>query len=335
MSQIVFICQFVRNPHLQGPPISLRYRPYLNSSPCPSRSPPVSRRRFISQSLAAACGGLLWENATSSSAATPESETWALFSDSHIAADRALVARGACMGANLEQCVKEALALKIKPAGVILSGDCAYLNGLAPDYETFAAVTRPLREALPVHLMMGNHDNRAAFAEVLGKDHTVPSPVEQRIAGLVKTPLANWFLLDSLDATNHTPGVLGAAQIAWLGKELDAHQDKPAIIVVHHNVVLEPNKSALQDSAQLLEVLRPRKQVKTCIFGHTHVWETKQDPSGIHLINLPPTAYVFKAGLPNGWVLATVSANGLHLELNSLDKTHAQHGEKKELAWRA
>jgi len=302
----------------------------------PITLPPISRRRFLSQSLAAACGGLLWENVSSSSAETPESEVWALFSDSHISANRAAVLRGVTMGANLEQCVKEALALQSKPAGVILSGDCALLQGLEGDYETFAAIIKPLRDAsLPVHLMMGNHDNRATFAQVLGQDQTVPSPVEQRIAGIVKTPLANWFLLDSLDQTNHTPGILGDVQLAWLSKELAAHQDKPAIVVVHHNVVLEPSKSALQDSPQLLEIMRPRKHVKACIFGHTHVWETKQDESGLHLINLPPTAYVFKEGLPSGWTLATVSAKGLKLELNAVDKTHPQNGDKKDLAWRA
>ena len=312
----------------------LRYVRAAILSAMPITLPPVSRRRFISQSLAAACGGLLWENAASSSADTPESEMWVLFSDTHIAADRAELSRGVTMSANLEQCIKEALALQSKPVGLILSGDCAYQNGLEPDYETFAAITKPLREWAPVHLMMGNHDNRGTFGKVLGKDQTMPSPVEQRIAGLVKTPLANWFLLDSLIETNHTPGEVGHAQLEWLSKELDAHADKPAIVVVHHNVVLEPSPTGLQDSPQLLEVLRPRKHVKACIFGHTHVWEAKQDESGLHLINLPPTAYVFKAGLPSGWVVANVSAKGLKLELNAIDKTHPQHGDKKDLAWR-
>jgi hypothetical protein len=85
----------------------------------------------------------------------------------------------------------------------------------------------------------------------------------------------------------------------------------------------------------LLALVRPRKQVKACIFGHTHVWDTRVDASGVHLINLPPTAYVFREGLPNGWVLATVTSSSLKLQLHTLDKAHPKNGDAKVLAWRA
>ena len=266
----------------------------------------------------------------------PTSEIFALFSDSHIAADHELIVRGAQMATNLEKCVASALAVTPKVGSVILSGDCAYLNGQHEDYETFAKVTKPIRDAgLPLHLMMGNHDDRAPFTAVLGRDPAMPPPVETRIAGVVKTHLANWFLLDSLDATNHTPGLLGEAQRKWLAGALEAHAEKPAIVVVHHNIVTTPEKTSLQDSAELLDLLRPQKQVKACLFGHTHVWESKADESGIHLINLPPTAYVFKQGRPNGWVQATLTASALKLQLHALDSAHPQNGEVKDFAWRA
>jgi hypothetical protein len=142
-----------------------------------------------------------------------------------------------------------------------------------------------------------------------------------------------------------------------LAKALDAHQDKPAIVVVHHNVVpfstapsdaqtpdpatvladamkQKIGKNALQDSMELLTVLRPRTHVKACIYGHTHTWLTLKDTSGIHLINLPPTGYVFAAGMPSGWVNATLRKDGLKLELRSVDPQHPQQGEVKDLAWR-
>ncbi len=94
------------------------------------------------------------------------------------------------------------------------------------------------------------------------------------------------------------------------------------------------NQNALQDSADLLAVLRPRKQVKACIYGHTHTWLTLRDESGIHLVNLPPTGYVFKAGLPSGWVHATLRADGLELELHTVDPAHPQQGQKGSMEWR-
>ncbi len=300
----------------------------------PITLPPVSRRRFISQSVAAA-SGLLFKPQDGLSKDSSAEQTWGLFSDSHVAADRELIARGAKMAANLETCVKEALAWQTKPAGAIVCGDCAYLQGQSGDYETFGSLIQPLRQTgLPVHLLMGNHDDRAHFAEVLGKDEKMPSPVEQRHVALIESPFANWFLLDSLDQTNKTPGVLGDTQRAWLEKSLDAHADKPAVVVVHHNIVLNESKTGLMDSNELLAILRPRKHVKACIYGHTHTWEVKPDESGIHLINLPPTAYVFAAPRPNGWVQATLQNDAMKLELRCLDATHKQHGEVRELKWR-
>ena len=58
-------------------------------------------------------------------------------------------------------------------------------------------------------------------------------------------------------------------------------------------------------------ILRPRKHVKAWIFGHTHQWNVSQDESGIHLINLPPCAYLFTPGHPNGWVHATLKPDGI------------------------
>ena len=60
--------------------------------------------------------------------------------------------------------------------------------------------------------------------------------------------------------------------------------------------------SGNNDTVALFEVIRPRKQVKAYIYGHTHTWKVEQDDSGLHLINLPPVAYIFHEGDPSGWV---------------------------------
>jgi Icc protein len=91
----------------------------------------------------------------------------------------------------------------------------------------------------------------------------------------------------------------------------------------------------LKDTKALFDVLRPRRQVKALIYGHSHVWNVGKDESGIHLINLPPTAYVFQQGQPNGWVQANLRKDGMWLELRCLDQKHAQHGQIVDLQWRA
>ena len=110
-----------------------------------------------------------------------------------------------------------------------------------------------------------------------------------RQTALLRSPRANWFVLDSLEKTNSTPGWLGDEQRTWLARALDENPDKPALVVAHHNPLLAGDAElALKDSVQFFDILRPRRQVKAYIFGHTHRWETTQDVSGIHLVNLPP-----------------------------------------------
>ena len=131
-----------------------------------------------------------------------------------------------------------------------------------------------------------------------------------------------------------TPGSLGEAQRAWLADALDRHSNKPALVMVHH----QPDDrerafaSGLLDTAQTLAVLRDRPHVKAWLFGHRHRWSHEQR-DGLHLINLPTTAYVFDDKQPAGWVDARSTARGMSLEMRSLDKRHPQHAAKIEIPW--
>ncbi len=301
----------------------------------PIHLPPLSRRQFLTRSLAAGAGLVLSQNLFAASRKVEEN-TWALFSDTHIAADPAHIARTANMTANLKAVAKEVIALPKRPAAVLISGDLAYNRGEKGDYENFTSLLKPLRQAqMPVHLALGNHDSRNTFWDALKSEEALTRPVVDREVAILRSPRANWFVLDSLDKTMATPGLLGETQLVWLGKSLDANGDKPAIVVVHHNPDRGGDKGSLLDSKALFEIVRPRKQVKALIFGHTHRWAIQQDESGIHLINLPPTAYLFDSTSPNGWVLAKLEKDGIGLELRALDRTHQEHGRVIDLKWRA
>ena len=188
---------------------------------------------------------------------------------------------------------------------------------------------------MPVHLALGNHDHRERFWEALQAEKAASRPLADRQTALLSTPQTNWFVLDSLESTLSTPGLLGQEQLDWLAKALDANPDKPALILVHHNPGKIGSVSGLRDTDALFAVIRPRKQVKAYIFGHTHVWHVQPDVSGIHLVNLPPVAYVFSEGEPAGWVHATTERKGMRLELRCIDPKHKAHGQVVKLNWRA
>lgn len=299
---------------------------------------PLSRRRFLTHAFAG-CAALALKPSLFAAARKTDSQSWVLFSDIHLAEDRKLASRNVNMADHFQKASAEVLALPKRPAAIFINGDCAYNNGEKGDYALVAELVAPLRaDGMPVHMALGNHDNRERFWAGL-QDQNVKRPLEDKQAALIKSSRVNWFVLDSLEKTNSTPGLLGEEQLDWLAKTLDANSSKPAIIMIHHNPGEDKSASfsisGLKDTQSLFNIIRPRKQVKAYIFGHTHDWKVDRDPSGIHLVNLPPVAYVFKDGNPSGWVHATMGRSNMRLELRCLDTKHAAHGQVRDLEWRA
>jgi 3',5'-cyclic-AMP phosphodiesterase len=301
----------------------------------PVTLPQLSRREFLKR---AALAGTVAALAPSSYAGifgkSRDKHTFAFFSDTHIAADPAAISRGVKMAGNFNACARELAAWPVKPAALIINGDLALKEGWPGDYTTFGKLLEPLRTLAPVHLLLGNHDERENFWQAFPQDAAKLKPVPKKQVAVFSSPRANWFLLDSLEATNSTPGEIGTSQYDWLRAELSARPDKPAVIVEHHNLQTAGFAAGLIDSAAMEELFASRPQVKAFIFGHTHDWGIYQHPSGVHLINLPPTGYVFKEGRPSGWVRATLARDGMEIELRALDPKHSQHGQVKKLEWR-
>jgi Icc-related predicted phosphoesterase len=296
--------------------------------------PPISRRGFLRRTLLAASGVALGPSLFAAEKPVDEN-FWAIFSDLHIAADRTLVHLEVNMTERFKSVVQEVTALPARPMAVLVNGDCAYNSGEKADYAAVTELLKPLRDAsAPVYLTLGNHDDREHFWDVIKTAKAAKQPVADKQTLMIAGPKVNWFVLDSLEQTLATPGLLGKPQLDWLAKSLDENADKPALVMVHHNPGLTDKVPGLKDTAALLEVIRPRKQVKAYFFGHTHAWSVTPDESGIHFINLPPTGYVFQKGKPSGWVRAMVASDGMKLELRCVDTTHKQHGETHDLKWR-
>jgi 3',5'-cyclic-AMP phosphodiesterase len=298
--------------------------------------PQLSRRDFLKRAaIAGAAAAFAPPSYAGWFGKSRDKHTFAFFSDTHIAADPALKNNNVNMADNLAACGRELAAWPVKPAAVIVNGDLAFKNGQPEDYATFGKLIEPVRALAPLHLSLGNHDEREHFWSAFPHDAAKLKSVPQKQATVFASERANWFLLDSLDVTLSTPGELGAAQLDWLATELAARPDKPAIIVAHHNLETRGMVEGIKDSAGLEELFARHRQVKAFIFGHTHNWNLSQHASGVHLINLPPTSYVFGKVRPNGWVRCTLARDGMEIELRALDAKHSEHGQVKKLEWRA
>ncbi|HEV2318498.1 MAG TPA: metallophosphoesterase [Verrucomicrobiae bacterium] len=301
----------------------------------PIHLPPINRRQFLTRTLTA-MAGLAVAPRLFADQKEIDPDFWALFSDTHIAADPDRFAHACNMTSNLRAVTQDLLAQPSLPAGVFVTGDCAFDDGALGDYGNFTNLLMPLRDGgMPVHLTLGNHDNREHFWDVLSPERNAHRPLADRQAMMLPSPRANWFMLDSLERTRYTPGLLGKEQLHWLAAALDANNAKPALIMVHHNPGFLGRVDGLKDTEAFFRVIRPRRHVKLVIYGHTHDWHLRRDVSGIHLINLPPTAFVFEEGKPSGWVRATLADDQMQIELRCVNPSHPQNGEVRTLLWRA
>jgi metallophosphoesterase superfamily enzyme len=298
----------------------------------------LSRRDFLKGSLAASAAmlGPSWLRAHD---IKRDPHRFAVLSDTHIHVDTHFVHKSKVAETipwkNLQQVCAEVIGAPTLPSAVFINGDCAAAAGLPGDYMTLVEGLAPLRAAhLPIHLALGNHDHRNNFWEILPGDEARKLGVEDHHALFVPAPRANFFILDSLHITEKTPGMVGSKQLAWLASMLDANANKPAIVFVHHNPDEKSEKiSGIQDTRAFYDVILPRKQVKAYIFGHTHDWK-REEREGLHLVNLPPVAWIFKEGRPNGWVDLRLKEDGAIFELRTLDAKHPLNGEKYDLKWR-
>ncbi|MDG3005278.1 metallophosphoesterase family protein [Paludisphaera mucosa] len=304
----------------------------------PIHLPPTSRRTFLN-SLALGGAALVLPGIRPTSAAGRDEPGGyvALLADTHIDQDAGKVVRDAFnVSASLRAVVADVLAQPRPPACVAVVGDLALKNGQPGDYGRFLELVAPLRErGIPVHLTLGNHDDRDAFRKALHQE--AEAAVEGRCAAVVEAAGARLVLLDSLDKVDEVPGLLGEAQRAWLARTLDAAPAAATVVLVHHNPspTAEPAPGTLQDTAALLDILRPRKQVKALVYGHTHAWRRSEE-DGLHLVNLPAVAYPFEKTEPVGWCRFEPlrDGRGATFELRCTGGDRSKDGERAELAWR-
>jgi 3',5'-cyclic-AMP phosphodiesterase len=305
----------------------------------PITLPPISRRRFLKGALAAGALAVLPRDVWSAPQSQFDANRIALLSDTHLpAAGESFVHRDVSPWKSFQTASTEILSLDPLPANVMINGDVAFSRGHPEDYARIVDGLKPLREAgLPVHLGLGNHDNRENLTAACGlAEHRVAALSDHRVMR-VELPHTDWYVLDSLFQTKITPGTLGPGQLTWLQRSLDARPHRPAVLMLHHQPQTRPSVTAgwngLTDTIELLAIIQPRRQVKAILFGHTHKWEHYVS-NGLHFINLPTTAHIFKEEQPRGWVDARLTQTQMTLQLHSLTPGHWQDKQLIEFPWR-
>jgi 3',5'-cyclic AMP phosphodiesterase CpdA len=150
---------------------------------------------------------------------------------------------------------------------VVVTGDLAHW-GEPGAYAALKAILDEL--VVPCRLVLGNHDDRAAFLKVFPD-----SPRDE--AGFVQwaeeTPEGLFVFLDTL-----IPGTDGGAlceeRLAWLERTLEGAEGRPVFLCLHHAPldlgIKGMDAIRLHNPEALLARLQAHGQVRHIFFGHIH-----------------------------------------------------------------
>ena len=286
---------------------------------------PISRKQFLKRTLWAGVGATLGVPHVVRAGLQAEAH-WAFLSDTHVAEDMAETYRDFNPYQNLQTTVSE--VLRRSPQGAIINGDVARLSGEPGDYQNVHKLLTPLANELPVHMTLGNHDDRDNFTQQFD---TLETKVPDKHVLVVEAQPVRFILLDSLLCVNKVPGMLGETQRSWLEMFLDTADDKPTLLFVHHT--LGDEDADLQDVERMFGIIAPHPSVKAVLYGHSHQYQY-DTYKGIHLINLPAVGYNFSDEEPIGWLEAKLTDKGGGFTLHTLGGKQANDGKTTELTWR-
>jgi 3',5'-cyclic-AMP phosphodiesterase len=169
---------------------------------------------------------------------------------------------------HLEAVVEAVRALPNRVDAVLVSGDLTHDGG--PDEFRLA---RELlgRIGAPLHVLPGNHDDRALLREAFDLPGRGDEPVEYSVdVGELRL-----VVFDSV-VPGQDPGRYDPDRLRWLDAELRAQPDRPTLLAMHHpplatavrewdGINLEPGQRQ-----RLEQVVARHPQLRAIVGGHLH-----------------------------------------------------------------
>ncbi len=289
---------------------------------------PISRRKFLAASTAVA--GSLYSSGRFAFADDDASRVarLALLSDTHIPAVSPDGYRGFVPADNLREIVPQVVAAR--PRAAILNGDAARLTGEHDDYVVLKELLQPVAEQIPIHIGLGNHDNRTNFFRVFEQPQDRVELVQNKHVSLFELHGTRFVVLDSLLYVNQVAGLLGKLQREWLTRFLEEPDDRPVVFFVHHT--LGDGDGDLLDFERVFQLMQPHRKVKAIFYGHSHVYQIEQREH-VFLINQPAIGYNFSDAQPVGWLDSSFTPMGVDLTLHAIGGNREHDGETTNIDW--
>lgn len=195
----------------------------------------------------------------------------AQISDLHIKRPGALAYRRVDTAAYLRRCVERLNAFEPRLDAVVVTGDLVDMGSVI-EYETLKALLAPL--AMPVYLLVGNHDERAALRQVFG-DHPDLHTGGEFVHYAVDLGPLRLVALDS-QTPQQSGGQLCDARLGWLDAQLADAQGKPVVLALHHPPFvsgidhMDRQRLAPESARRLAAIVTRYPNVERVICGHVH-----------------------------------------------------------------
>lgn len=152
----------------------------------------------------------------------------------------------------------------------VLAGDLADLAQEAA-YRQLKAIISKL--TIPVHITLGNHDDRATFLEVFGAEFAAETGNVDKVIDLKGYRV----ILVNSSEPGRVDGVLEAGQIDWLKARLREAADRSVIVVLHHNanaLHIAADDIRIIEDGPFLDALLTHNDIRQVIAGHVHLTST-------------------------------------------------------------
>ena len=168
----------------------------------------------------------------------------------------------------LARAVSAVKAIRPAPDAVLVSGDLSD-NGTAAEYATVKGLLERL--GAPVHVLPGNHDDRAALRAAF----ELPGSGAEPLHHVVDLGPLRLVCLDST-IPGEDGGSLDGERLAWLDATLAQAPVQPTIVALHHAPLLTgvPEADAIglpdPDREAFGEILARHAQVRCVAAGHAH-----------------------------------------------------------------
>ena len=223
----------------------------------------------------------------------------------------------------LAAAVRSVLALRPAPDAVVVTGDLTE-HGSPEEFARVVELLAPM--AMPVHVLPGNHDGRAALRAAIA----VPGEGDELVNYATTVGPLRLVVFDTTEP-GQDEGRIDDGRLGWLAETLAAEPEAPTIVAMHHPPILtgiDPLDDiglSAEERAMFAAVLAEAPQVRRVLAGHVHRGAFAL-LSGVPVFCCPSTYLQGKLEIGPGKLELVYEspAFALHVDLDGQLVTHVQ-----------